>query len=165
MKILGLIFILWLVPAVEEQRLDVIRQAFFNAAAAPEKLPDFMPMVEHIVGGEHSEVMLAYKGAATSMMAELSVAPWTKFSLFTDGTEMIETAIKQNPDCVECRYLRFMIQVKSPRFLDYNANVESDRALIEKHIGKTGQKTLWMWHYESFCRANEPNIESLITTS
>lgn len=105
-----------------------------------------------------SATMLAYQGSAKAMMAEVAVNPYSKYSLFKTGAEMIDRAASQEPKNAEIRYLRFLIQSKSPSFLGYNDEIEDDFNVITQTIANSAKKETWMQHFEAFIRANNQAV-------
>ncbi|MCB0824227.1 MAG: hypothetical protein KDC09_16135 [Bacteroidales bacterium] len=74
-------------------------------------------------------VLLAYKGAAQTTLANCKKTPFSKLSVFNEGKDDLEKAIQEDPDNVEIRFLRYTIQTNIPGFLNYN-NKEEDRKFI-----------------------------------
>jgi len=50
--------------------------------------------------------------------------------LFKKGHELLENAIKEDPNNTEFRFLRLMIQENAPGFLGYNDSEEGDSEYI-----------------------------------
>lgn len=84
----------------------------------------------------HTPILLAYKGCAQTVIAGDRFNPLTRYSLFTEGKEMIERAIKLAPHEAEIRMLRLGIQLNAPGFLGYNHNIDEDVHLILEALGK-----------------------------
>src|SRR5690606_31497226 len=59
---------------------------------------------------------------------------FAKLSYFNKGKKMLESAIAANKESVELRFLRFMVQANAPIFLNYTANIETDKAFILTNI-------------------------------
>lgn len=78
----------------------------------------------------------AHKGALTMKKASFVKSPATKLSLFKEGNKLLEDAIKKEPNNVEYRFLRYVIQVNSPAILGYNKEKETDLAFIKKSKSK-----------------------------
>lgn len=106
----------------------------------------------------HSPTIAAYKGSAKAMMAEVVLSPYSKYSLFKSGTEMIDLAAKQDPSNAEIRYLRFLIQTESPAFLGYDDDIENDFNIITKAIENCQKKESWMTHFQSFVKNNLKSV-------
>ena len=68
----------------------------------------------------------AYKGLCQTMMAEHVFWPKSKISYFNKGKEKINLAISASPDNCELRYIRLLVQLNAPGFLDYNHEVTVD---------------------------------------
>lgn len=64
------------------------------------------------------------------MLAEYAFNPFTKFSTFKEGKNMIEKAIAQDPKNAEIRVLRLGVQLNAPSFLLYHSNIDADVELI-----------------------------------
>jgi hypothetical protein len=74
----------------------------------------------------------AFMGAMTMKKAGLGGSPTTKLSLFKQGHKMLETAIKEDPNNAEYRFLRLMIQENAPGILGYKNDTEKDSEYIRK---------------------------------
>ncbi|NQV51810.1 MAG: hypothetical protein HQ500_01430 [Flavobacteriales bacterium] len=92
----------------------------------------------------------AYLGASLTLLAECSLAPWTKYKQFVQGTELLEEAIAAEPNETEFRYLRFIIQINAPSFLNYDENLKEDYLAIKNTFSDSTEEALWMKHYRSF---------------
>lgn len=82
---------------------------------------------------EQQNIYLAYKGSATMALAQYAFLPNTKFSLFSEGKELMEKSIEKSPS-VENIYLRLITQLSAPSFLGYNEHIEDDIQFLEKHF-------------------------------
>ncbi|RZL40826.1 MAG: hypothetical protein EOP00_26035 [Pedobacter sp.] len=71
-----------------------------------------------------------YKGAGTMILANHVFNPITKLSKFNKGKKLIERAIKDEPNNIELRYIRFTIQTNLPGFLGYKGNIKSDKVFL-----------------------------------
>ncbi len=76
----------------------------------------------------------AYEGALLMKKAAVIGNPKDKLAVFKDGNQKLETAIKNAPNNVEFRFLRFMIQENAPGFLGYKSNMDADKALLVAHF-------------------------------
>jgi hypothetical protein len=74
----------------------------------------------------------AFLGAMLMKKAGLGGAPATKLKLFKQGRKMLESAIKQDPDNAEFRFLRLIVQENSPSVLGYHNDIKSDAEFIRK---------------------------------
>lgn len=76
----------------------------------------------------------AYLGMCESMMAEHLFLPTLKLQSFNKGKKKIEKAIKALPENAELRYIRLMVQLNTPNFLNYNDDIQSDLDLFVDQI-------------------------------
>ena len=49
---------------------------------------------------------------------------------------MLEELIKTYPDDTELRFLRYIVQVNTPRFLGYSNDIENDLVFINTNLSK-----------------------------
>ncbi|MBI1267393.1 MAG: hypothetical protein GC193_08195 [Cryomorphaceae bacterium] len=81
-------------------------------------------------------VVRAYRGCAIAMSAEYSFNPFTKLSRFTEGKDLIESAVAAKPTDPEIRFLRLGVQIFAPGFLNYNDQITADTKVIVGAITK-----------------------------
>ncbi|CAN5452926.1 hypothetical protein BH11BAC3_BH11BAC3_14210 [soil metagenome] len=79
---------------------------------------------------------LAYEGALLMKKAALLSKPIDKLHSFKAGKEKLETAIQQNPDNIEYRLLRIMIQENAPKIVRYKNDLDIDGQLVNASYKK-----------------------------
>ncbi|MBL3656263.1 hypothetical protein [Fulvivirga sediminis] len=79
--------------------------------------------------GDENDVK-AYKGTLLMTKAGLVNGPMNKLDHFKEGRELLEDAIESRNANVEYRFLRLTIQEHVPGILNYNDEIEEDKALI-----------------------------------
>ena len=85
---------------------------------------------------EHDALLLAYKGMAYFLEANLSINPYAKYTYFKKGKSLLEEAVNKNPWNAEIRFMRFCVQTSAPKFLGYISNIETDKYfLVEQWKG------------------------------
>lgn len=77
----------------------------------------------------------AQRGVLLMRSAEYEALPTDKLSSFKEGRDLLEAAINQEPENVEFRFFRLLIQENAPRMLRYNENIEGDTASILASFG------------------------------
>jgi hypothetical protein len=77
-----------------------------------------------------------YKGALQTKLAQFGSNPIQKLQLFNGGVENLEKSIKKNPNNIEFRFIRLIIQENCPSFLMYKSNIENDALFISKNYKK-----------------------------
>ncbi|MBQ19410.1 MAG: hypothetical protein CMD31_01520 [Flavobacteriales bacterium] len=87
-----------------------------------------------LINNINTPVSNAYKGAYTMMKAKYVSSPFKKYAYFNQGKALIEKAIEQAPNNLEIRYLRAMLQVNLPKFLNYYENLNEDIDFVLKNL-------------------------------
>lgn len=77
-----------------------------------------------------------YKAVAIMWKASFTYWPHQKYAYFTEGRDMLEELIKTYPDDTELRFLRYIVQVNTPRFLGYSNDIENDLVFINTNLSK-----------------------------
>ena len=75
-------------------------------------------------------LVVAYKGAAQSLMAKHSFFPIKKLDWLKKCELSMKKAVDMDPRNIEIRYLRFAYQHNTPAFLGYSGDVENDRKIL-----------------------------------
>jgi len=92
---------------------------------------------------EKSIKSTAYQGALIAKKASKLKKPKQKLNVFKEGVRLLEESIKKEESNLEYLFLRYIIQVKSPKFLSYNENIVEDKKRIEEgRISKTLKKLI-----------------------
>lgn len=76
----------------------------------------------------------AYQGSALSRIAGFGFNPYTKYSRFSKGRELIEQAVLDSPADAEIRFIRLSIQLNAPAFLNYDNNIADDKQIVVKAL-------------------------------
>lgn len=79
---------------------------------------------------------IAYEGASRMVLAKHVLFPTDKLSTFKKGKNLVEEAIKRDPNSNEIRYLRYGLQLESPNFLGYKKNIQEDRKFLINHYNE-----------------------------
>ena len=85
--------------------------------------------LENIIENEdydQSPLTKAYKGLCETMMAEHVFLPTSKLKYFNKGKAKIQDAICEWISNSELRYIRLMVQLNCPSFLNYNDDIDAD---------------------------------------
>ncbi len=86
----------------------------------------------------------AYVGVVETMLAEEAFWPIEKWNYFNRGQEKIEQAIDKDKDDPELRYLRLLVQLNAPKFLNYDDCIESDLDFYISNILNSGLNIIWI---------------------
>ena len=91
---------------------------------------------------ESNPLLLGYKGAVTMVNANYGIDPFAKLSNFKKGKNLIEYAIKKEPNNIELRYVRLTLQTNIPSFLGYASAIQKDKAFIIENLAKVKDSDL-----------------------
>lgn len=131
MKII-LLLVIYLGAALKpltEPKVQELRNLFYLAATNKQSSVKLSTLLLP-VDAKSAPVLVCYKGVAELMEAKYIVNPLTKLSKFKSGKELIEQAIKRDPDDTEMRFLRFSVQTNLPSFLGYDKEITSDKNFL-----------------------------------
>lgn len=78
----------------------------------------------------------AYLGTVQMKLSEFGKTPGEKLKQFKVGKNLLETSIQTDPNNVELRFLRIIIQENAPKMLKYNSEISEDAAFIKKNYDK-----------------------------
>lgn len=120
----------YVINAQDANKLN--RKSFYDILALEnlEKIDSTLSGIENLDFKEKE----AYEGALLMKKAALIQGPGKKLSVFKEGHELMERAIKEDSANAEYRFLRLIIQENAPKILGYNNEVETDAAFILENI-------------------------------
>lgn len=72
-----------------------------------------------------------YVLAVRMKQIEYMYNPVTMVSLFKKYTKELESMARENPDNIHIRYIRLLIQEKSPSFLGYSNKITEDKVFLK----------------------------------
>ncbi len=87
---------------------------------------------------ETTPEILGYVFAVEMKQAEYTANPFKKLKIFNTTKKKLNTLIENNPSCVDLRYLRLLLQERTPKILGYDDNIEADKIFLKNEID--GQK-------------------------
>ncbi len=131
MKYLLLLFF-FISFAMNAQDLNEIRSEYPKAVESSE-VANKLNAALASVKTPSKPILLAYKGAASTLKANFAKSRSDKKEFFKEGVSLIESAIEAEPSNIEIRYIRMSVQENSPRFLGYHKNIEEDKEFILKN--------------------------------
>jgi hypothetical protein len=78
--------------------------------------------------------ILGYVLAIEMKQSEYSYNPLKKFKTFDDAKKKLNNLIERNPNDIHLRYVRLVLQEKSPKFLGYKDFIEQDKGFLIKKL-------------------------------
>lgn len=79
---------------------------------------------------ELEPVKYSYNIISNLMKCNFTLNPVTKYKLFKNSTQKLDSMILLNPDYTEIRLLRYLVQLNCPKFLAYHTNIDEDYNFI-----------------------------------
>ncbi len=139
MRIKLLFLLTFFFLAADGQDVPTIRKNYLKAVSDKEICREMI----HSLEKKNAEgLQLAYYGAFQALWAKHSSNPLEKLSTFKKGRNNIDRAVKQEPQDLEARFLRYSIQKESPGFLGYKSNIKEDRAMLSRNINNVNDPVL-----------------------
>lgn len=108
--------------------LDESRKLFFQFEDNKQASKQMLALLQDI--SNPSPLVEAYMGVAIAAGADHELSPIAKYRRFSEGKNLIEKAIKKQPDNAEIRMLRLSIQTAAPGFLGYRSNLDEDKKML-----------------------------------
>lgn len=121
-----------------ENRLSQAR-ALFNVAHVNKT--DCDKLIELTLNSNHP-LTNAYYAAGIMVSSKYTINPFKIMKIFNAGKEILEDLISENYDNVEMRYLRYSIQLNTPKFAGYYKNIEHDREILVSYIKQHSKSEL-----------------------
>lgn len=92
--------------------------------------------LEEITKYNHVEepVVYSYHLSAKILKSKYMINPFKKYSVFQSSSKKLDSVVIQNPNSVEIRFLRYLIQFNAPKVLGYYDFLESDYMFIIDNI-------------------------------
>lgn len=108
--------------------------------------------------------MIAYIGAAESLMAKHVFMPMSKYHWCLKALEKFKEAIAASPGNLEIRYLRLAIQVNLPSILHMSGDIPEDKQKILSLLPSSTDESLnhdistFMLQHRHLCTPSEQEI-------
>ena len=79
-------------------------------------------------------VKYSYNIISNIMQCNFILNPFSKYKIFKNSTQKLDSLILLNPKHTEIRFLRYLVQLNCPKFLLYDAHIDGDYNLIMSNI-------------------------------
>ena len=79
-------------------------------------------------------VEFSYNIISHLMECNFILNPFAKYKIFRNSTQQLDSIIYLNPQHLEIRFLRYLVQKNSPSFLGYNTDLDNDYKFIISNI-------------------------------
>ena len=79
-------------------------------------------------------VEFSYNITSHLMECHFILNPFLKYTIFKNSTQQLDSLICLNPQYIEMRFLRYLVQLNSPTLLGYNTNLDDDYKFVIDNI-------------------------------
>jgi hypothetical protein len=133
-KIVSFCFFMLMVASVNGKNLpQKFDKAAFYAAMSSGDLDEVNKELD-VITASSTPNRAGYEGALLMRKAGLVKRPAEKLKYFKAGRIKFETALLNDKDNPEFRFLRFAIQEHAPKIVKYNKDLEADKQFILKEF-------------------------------
>ena len=84
--------------------------------------------------GDLNPSVQAYICAVEMKQAEYRFNPMSKLRIFKKTKNKLEELILKNPKNIDLRYVRLLLQEKTPELLGYKDNIQEDKLFLQKEL-------------------------------
>ncbi|GAB3418853.1 hypothetical protein [Niabella aquatica] len=102
------------------------------AALASGSMAAWNKQLEHVKNLKGND-KAAFEGTLLMRKSGALKTPPQKLNVFKQGYKLLEEAIRKEPQNVEFRFLRLMIQENAPRIVGYNKNLAEDAKTVKNN--------------------------------
>lgn len=81
-----------------------------------------------------NEVERAYLAAGLMVSSKYHINPFKISKIFNEGKVQLEDLVSENFEEAEIRFLRYSIQLNTPKFIGYSKNIDEDRLVLVNYI-------------------------------
>jgi len=118
--------------SIPSNEINEIRLAFKDASKNEENARAFYDLVK---SEKYSDEVLytVYNGASEVILSKYIDGSMEKLKYFRQGAKKIDKAVDQDKTNIEVRFVRLVIQMNTPEFLNYNENIDEDKEYLLNH--------------------------------
>lgn len=115
--------------------LTTIREDYINAIHSKENAEKLYNDLSEVTKSD-KRILVAYKGAVTTLKAKFAKSTKDKKELFKEGATLIEYAITEDPNDIEIRCIRLGVQENTPKVVKYRKSIPEDKQYILDHYNE-----------------------------
>lgn len=119
--------------------IDTIRNLYLSAHISEENCNNLQKKINN-AQNKNPILIKGYEGCFYFIKCQFINNPFEKLKYFDKGKELLESAIKEDPQSVELKFLRYSIQKNLPKFLLYYENTEKDLIFVKNNINNIKDK-------------------------
>ncbi|HRG57419.1 MAG TPA: hypothetical protein PK323_00590 [Bacteroidia bacterium] len=134
MKMLSLILFMHLCNSLHALNINAFDINFirreFNLAIDNEEKANFLYKTLAKSAPSSNSLQYAYLGATEALLAKHSFNPLTKMNYVNSALNKLNSAVVQNKNDIEIRFMRFSVESELPRYLGISKHLEEDKNVI-----------------------------------
>lgn len=127
-RLILFILLLHSVSEAAEPSLSNLRQELFGLNQNSGMAPDLLIKLEQIENP--SSLIIAYKAVCEAHIAKVVSNPINKYFYLQKANKHLSHAIDIDNSNIEIRFLRYAVQVQTPKILGFRKNIEEDKKVI-----------------------------------
>ncbi len=113
-----------------------VERNIFYSAVSGDSVEQVDQAIEKLEKIKKTPIVKAYIGALYIKKAGFLKVPKEKLDVFKQGQELLDNEIQLQPNNVEMRFVRLMMQEQTPKVLNYKNNINEDKKKIVQNFGK-----------------------------
>ena len=117
------------ISATNVHSVSEARILFKTAAFNPQSCASLMYGLKNY-NENNNPTLAAYKACGCMMNAKYAINPFEKWNSFSKGKILLQKSVGKEPLNVEIRFLRLVLQSKSPSFLGYSEDIPKDKNFV-----------------------------------
>ena len=114
----------------------------YQQAATQKMAAEKMDQLAMLIDTNSEPVLIGYKGVNEMLQAKYSWNPISKWNRFNKGRTLLQLAVKRDNTNLEIRLLRYSIQSNIPSFLNYHAQIVTDKHYLILNTPHSNDKRL-----------------------
>ena len=118
---------------VTDTTLEIIRDLYYSSVDDENNLRKLDSLIINDFSdtlSQYPPIILAYYGGVEALKAKHASWPFSKLSYFNSSMDILKTAVKEDPENLEIRFIRFSILDNVPGILGFSKEREIDKDKI-----------------------------------
>ena len=130
--------------------LPQIRKEYYAAVNSEKASDKFYQRLKQL--NSDKPLLKAYLGSAQAIRARHAINPYNKIKYLNEGLKTLQIAVKNDPENLEIRFLRFSLQHYVPAFLGKSKELTMDKT-----------KIVSLFSQRKFGSLDEPMLRSIVS--
>ncbi len=146
--LLLLVVFLSLASNSEGQEINYLRYLYIDSSTNGKSCDSLIKLTEKSSDEEWQK--RGYFAVGTMKKSQYVLDPVRKLFYFNKGKNILNELIESKPQDLELRFLRYCAQKKTPSFLNYKNELETDEAFINSKLKKDNRNKTEQFIYPIF---------------